>query len=105
MRNTFVSWVNTQQEGDKNVTLTEMQKPDAWYKTKNFGTHNDWGDQEVFLTYPDGLEARISFRFLHGSELEYHYKTTKWNAVMTSPTKVRDDAKVVKEIADVAKTN
>merc|ERR1712054_484404 len=100
MRNTFVSWVNTQHDGNKNVTLQQMDDQNPTHA--NFGVYNDRGDQEVFLTYPDGLEARISFRFLHGSELQYHYKTTNWNAVMISPTKARDDEKILKEIAKPA---
>merc|ERR1711865_754895 len=90
MRNTYWWWVTEQ----LNTTGAKIQHSKQFgYKTQNKQSfihdphvNNEWSDQEAVVEYPDGFQLRTSFRFLHGSQNEFKFKTKDWQTASMSST-------------------
>jgi len=70
MRHSFYWWTHDQLSlmAKRNKSLTFHYGPSTW------------SDQEAIIEFPDGFEVRASFRFLHGSQHEFAFKTKNWHS-------------------------
>jgi len=88
MRNTYWWWV-TAKLNKTGVKLLHSKQFGYKMDDRDKLIHDphlnaEWSDQEAVLEYPDGFEVRTSFRFLHGSDHEFKFKTASWNSASRS---------------------
>lgn len=88
MRNTYWWWVTSK----LNKTGVILHKGKDFTYSRGYAAfvardphlNSQWADQEAVLEFPDGFQVRTSFRFLHGSETEFKFKTKEWHKASRS---------------------